>query len=134
MSQARKLFALRALSFFALSVCGGSDPVVGVNDSKKLTEPQREHLFAQLTASSSDTATSSASASSFSSASAPSAGRKMWFTTCEISHTEIDRINILQATLKAMTQCVKGEASFGCLSRFECSIHSGCTCLCVLQI
>lgn len=61
--------------------------VSGVNDSKTVAEPKREALYSQLTVGG---------------AQSPHA---RW-ATCVVSHTEIDRINILQASLLGMRRCV----------------------------
>ena len=62
--------------------------VEGVADSKQLTEEQREALYAALT----------------------SHPRVEW-SACVVSHTVIDSINILQATLRAMEGAVAGLAN-----------------------
>lgn len=58
------------------------DPIVGVNDSKKLTERQREKLFEEITQ------------------------RAQVFAIAQASVQEIDSMNILQATLLAMRRAV----------------------------
>lgn len=58
------------------------DPIVGVNDSKKLTERQREKLFDDITR------------------------RAQAFAIAEASVREIDALNILQASLLAMRRAV----------------------------
>ena len=62
--------------------------IAGVADSKQLTEEQREALYAALT----------------------SHPRVEW-SACVVSHTVIDSINILQATLRAMEGAVAGLAT-----------------------
>ncbi len=57
--------------------------VPGVNDSKKLTPQQREELFKTLTKN-----------------------KKVVFGIGIVEHTEIDRINIFQATIVAMLQAI----------------------------
>jgi ribonuclease HII len=59
-------------------------PILGVNDSKKLTPGKREILFTAIKQHAS------------------------CFSIAQIEHDEIDRINILQATLQAMRNAVKG--------------------------
>lgn len=54
--------------------------IEGLNDSKKLTDKKRELLYEQITSKAKD------------------------YTIVEISPQEIDNLNILQATLKAMKQ------------------------------
>lgn len=58
------------------------DPIVGVNDSKKLTERQRDKLFDEITR------------------------RAQSFAIAEASVSEIDSMNILQASLLAMRRAV----------------------------
>jgi ribonuclease HII len=55
----------------------------GVRDSKELTSEEREKLYKRIVA------------------------RALAYSVCAISHGEIDRINILQASLKAMQLAVK---------------------------
>ena len=55
----------------------------GINDSKKVSSIQRERLYAELTQS-----------------------KDVQFAICAVSHEEIDRINIHQATLHAMAQAI----------------------------
>lgn len=55
--------------------------LLGLNDSKKLSEKRREELFAELTS-----------------------GKKAWFGVGSASPEEIDRVNILQATFLAMNR------------------------------
>jgi len=58
------------------------DFIEGVNDSKQLTETQREHYYSLII------------------------NKAVSYSASLISHTEIDEINILQATLKAMKEAV----------------------------
>lgn len=58
------------------------DPIIGVNDSKKLTERQRDKLFDEITR------------------------RAQAFAIAEASVLEIDSMNILQASLLAMRRAV----------------------------
>jgi ribonuclease HII len=60
------------------------NPIQGLNDSKKLTAKRREALFDEIRA------------------------RALCFSIAESSEQEIDRINILQATLLAMKRAVEG--------------------------
>jgi ribonuclease HII len=57
--------------------------IEGVNDSKKLTEKQRENLFPQII------------------------DKALSFSVAAVSHGSIDKINILQASLLAMSIAVK---------------------------
>lgn len=59
-------------------------PIEGLDDSKKLTERKREQLFAQIQE------------------------RALAFCIAEATVEEIDRLNILQATLLAMQRAVAG--------------------------
>ncbi len=59
-------------------------PIAGLNDSKKLSAKQRERLFDEIR------------------------GRALCFSIAEASVQEIDRLNILQATLLAMKRAVEG--------------------------
>ncbi len=59
-------------------------PIAGLNDSKKLSPARREALFEQIRA------------------------RALCFAIAEASVEEIDRLNILQATLLAMQRAVAG--------------------------
>ena len=59
-------------------------PIAGLNDSKKLSPARREMLFEQIRA------------------------RALCFAIAEASVEEIDRLNILQATLLAMQRAVAG--------------------------
>lgn len=59
-------------------------PIVGLNDSKKLTAKRREKLFDEIKA------------------------KALCFSIAEASVQEIDEINILQATLLAMKRAVEG--------------------------
>lgn len=57
--------------------------ILGLDDSKKLSEKKREELFAEIKE------------------------KALAWTVCEVSAEEIDRINILEATKKAMRTCVE---------------------------
>ncbi|PUE08507.1 ribonuclease HII [Limnohabitans sp. T6-5] len=59
-------------------------PIVGLNDSKKLTAKRRERLFDEIRA------------------------RALCFSIAQASIEEIDQINILQATMLAMQRAVEG--------------------------
>lgn len=59
-------------------------PIAGLNDSKKLTAKRRERLFDEIRA------------------------RALCFSIAQASVEEIDRLNILQATLLAMKRAVEG--------------------------
>lgn len=59
-------------------------PIAGLNDSKKLTERTRDRLFEEIRA------------------------KALCFAIAESTVEEIDRINILQATLLAMKRAVEG--------------------------
>ena len=58
--------------------------IVGVNDSKKLTEKKREALYEKIIK------------------------EAISYSVCLIDNNEIDEINILNATLKAMEQAING--------------------------
>lgn len=58
------------------------DFIEGVNDSKQLTALQREHYYSMIT------------------------DKAIAYSVSSISHSEIDEVNILQATLKAMKESV----------------------------
>lgn len=58
--------------------------IVGINDSKKLTEVKREKLFAEI------------------------CSKAIAWHIASATHAEIDQINILQATLLAMQRAVEG--------------------------
>lgn len=60
------------------------NPIVGLNDSKKLTERKREQLFLEIKA------------------------KALCFSIAQASVQEIDDINILQATMLAMQRAVAG--------------------------
>ena len=69
-----------------LAGCCILDPdvkILGLDDSKKLSEKKREELFVQIKE------------------------RALAWTVCEISAEVIDEINILEATKKAMRTCVE---------------------------
>ncbi len=57
--------------------------ILGLDDSKKLSEKKREELFAEIKE------------------------KALAWTVCEVSAEVIDRINILEATKKAMRTCVE---------------------------
>ncbi|UXH77038.1 ribonuclease HII [Roseateles amylovorans] len=59
-------------------------PIVGLNDSKVLSEKKRDHLFEEIRA------------------------KALCFCIAEATVEEIDRINILQATMLAMRRAVEG--------------------------
>lgn len=63
-----------------------NNPILGLNDSKKLTEKKREKLFAEIQE------------------------KALYWSIGEASHQEIDKINILQATFLAMCRAVDGLA------------------------
>lgn len=59
-------------------------PIVGLNDSKKLSAKKREQLFIEIQA------------------------KALAWSIAEATHTEIDELNILQATLLAMKRAIEG--------------------------
>lgn len=61
-----------------------NQPIVGLNDSKKLTEKKREQLFIEIQQ------------------------KALAWSVAEASHLEIDELNILQATFLAMRRAVAG--------------------------
>lgn len=61
-----------------------NQPIEGLNDSKKLTAKKREKLFDEIQQ------------------------KALAWSIAEASHEEIDEINILQATMLAMTRAVAG--------------------------
>lgn len=61
-----------------------SRPIEGLNDSKKLTEKKRELLFVEIQE------------------------KALAWSVAEASHSEIDELNILQATFLAMRRAVEG--------------------------
>lgn len=61
-----------------------NNPIQGLNDSKKLTEKKREKLFAEIQE------------------------KALAWSIAEANHTEIDELNILQATFLAMRRAVDG--------------------------
>lgn len=65
--------------------------IVGLDDSKKLSEEERERLYEALTSS-----------------------EDVQWGVCVVDHDEIDRVNILQATMAAMRGAVTHLASKGC--------------------
>ncbi|MBP5308687.1 MAG: ribonuclease HII [Clostridia bacterium] len=60
------------------------DIIEGVDDSKKLSEKKREALYDIITE------------------------KAVAYKICFADHTEIDRINILEATKKCMAECIEG--------------------------
>lgn len=60
------------------------NPIVGLNDSKKLTAKKRELLFTEIQQ------------------------KALAWSIAEATHEEIDQINILQATMLAMKRAVEG--------------------------
>jgi len=64
-----------------------NNPIEGLNDSKKLTEKKREKLFVEIQE------------------------KALAWSIAEASHTEIDELNILQATFLAMRRAVEGLAT-----------------------
>lgn len=63
-----------------------NNPIVGLNDSKKLTEKKREKLFIEIQE------------------------KALAWSIAEATHAEIDEYNILQATFLAMRRAVEGLA------------------------
>ncbi|WP_267313465.1 MULTISPECIES: ribonuclease HII [unclassified Acinetobacter] len=63
-----------------------NNPIEGLNDSKKLTEKKREKLFKEIQE------------------------KALAWAIAEASHTEIDELNILQASLLAMRRAVEALA------------------------
>ncbi len=61
-----------------------NNPILGLNDSKKLTEKKREKLFIEIQE------------------------KALAWSIAEATHTEIDELNILQATFLAMQRAVDG--------------------------
>lgn len=61
-----------------------NNPIEGLNDSKKLTAKKREKLFVEIKE------------------------KALAWSIAEATHTEIDDINILQATMLAMQRAVEG--------------------------
>ena len=59
-----------------------NNPIQGLNDSKKLTEKKREKLFVEIQE------------------------KALAWSIAEATHTEIDELNILQATFLAMNRAV----------------------------
>ena len=60
------------------------NPIVGLNDSRKLTEKKRENLFIEIQE------------------------KALAWSIAEATHAEIDELNILQATFLAMRRAVEG--------------------------
>lgn len=61
-----------------------AQPIVGLNDSKKLSEKKREQLFIEIQ------------------------HKALAWCIAEATHDEIDRLNILQATMLAMKRAIEG--------------------------
>lgn len=61
-----------------------NNPIEGLNDSKKLSEKKRELLFVEIQQ------------------------KALAWCIAEASHTEIDELNILHATMLAMTRAIEG--------------------------
>ena len=67
----------------AACILDPNDPILGLNDSKKLSEKKREELFIEIQA------------------------RAVGYSIVRIEHDVIDEINILNATKQAMVECVR---------------------------
>jgi ribonuclease HII len=67
----------------AACILDPKDPILGLNDSKKLSEKRREELFVEIQK------------------------RAVCYSVVQIGHDTIDEVNILNATKMAMTECVK---------------------------
>ena len=63
-----------------------NQPIMGLNDSKKLSEKKREQLFVEIQ------------------------NKALAYCIAEATHLEIDQLNILQATFLAMRRAVEGLA------------------------
>lgn len=61
-----------------------NNPITGLNDSKKLSEKKREQLFVQIKE------------------------KALAWCIAEATHAEIDTLNILHATMMAMTRAIEG--------------------------
>lgn len=72
-----------------------SQPILGLNDSKKLTAKKREQLFAEIQ------------------------HKALAYCIAEATHQEIDELNILQATMLAMQRAVAGLAIQADLVRID---------------
>ncbi len=70
--------------FAAAVILPEGEVIEGLNDSKKLTEKKREALFDVI------------------------CEKAIAYCVCAVDHEEIDRINILEATFKAMNGAVRG--------------------------
>ena len=73
----------------ACCILDPDEKILGLDDSKKLSEKKREELFVTIKE------------------------KALAYAICEASPEEIDDINILEATKKAMRQCVKDLAAKG---------------------
>ena len=73
----------------ACCILDPNEKILGLDDSKKLSEKKREELFVTIKE------------------------KALAYAVCEASPEEIDEINILEATKKAMRQCVKDLAAQG---------------------
>jgi len=73
----------------ACCILDPNEKILGLDDSKKLSEKKREELFVTIKE------------------------KALAYAICEASPEEIDDINILEATKKAMRQCVKDLAAKG---------------------
>ena len=73
----------------ACCILDPNEKILGLDDSKKLSEKKREELFVTIKE------------------------KALAYAICESSPEEIDEINILEATKKAMRQCVKDLAAKG---------------------
>ncbi|WP_445115808.1 ribonuclease HII [Acinetobacter sp. WZC-1] len=69
--------------FAAAVILDPEQPIVGLNDSKKLSEKKREQLFGEIQQ------------------------KALAWAIAEATHTEIDELNILQASLLAMRRAVE---------------------------
>lgn len=67
----------------AACILDPKDPILGLNDSKKLSEKRREELFSEIRK------------------------RAICYSVVRIEHDRIDDVNILNATKMAMAECVR---------------------------
>lgn len=67
----------------AACILDPEDPILGLNDSKKISEKRREELFIEIK------------------------NRAIGYSIVRIEHDVIDEINILNATKQAMVECVR---------------------------